>query len=138
MLIHELTEAFLEANQNNFLPNTRRAYGYDLTQFARAFPDLAVEKITVQHLRAFLNATAELAPTTLARRQATLRSCFAWAYRNEKVTADPTGRLDPVKVPEREPRPLTEEQVEAILAAIPTAEKRNKLLFTMLNKLGCE
>lgn len=136
MLIDELATAFLDGNQNNFLPNTRRAYGYDLRQFARAFPDLAIEDISVQHLRAFLNATAELAPTTLARRQATLRSCFAWAYRNDKVPADPTGKLDPVKVPEREARPLTEDQVEAILAAIPAADKRNKLLFTMLYETG--
>jgi integrase/recombinase XerD len=136
MLIDELATEFLDGNQNNFLPNTRRSYGYDLQQFARAFPDLAVEEISVQHLRAFLNATAELAPTTLARRQATLRSCFAWAYRNDKVAADPTGKLDPVKVPEREPRPLTEEQVEAILGAIPAADKRNKLLFTMLYETG--
>lgn len=136
MLVDELATQFLDGNQNNFLPNTRRAYGYDLRQFARAFPDLAVEDITVQHLRAILNATAELAPTTLARRQATLRSCFAWAYRNDKVAADPTGKLDPVKVPEREPRPLTEDQVEAILAAIPAADKRNKLLFTMLYETG--
>lgn len=136
MLIDELATTFLDGNQNNFLPNTRRAYGYDLRQFARAFPVLAVEDITVQHLRAFLNATAELAPTTLARRQATLRSCFAWAYRNDKVPADPTGKLDPVKVPEREPRPLKEDQVEAILAAIPAADKRNRLLFTMLYETG--
>lgn len=136
MLIDELATAFLDGNQNNFLPNTRRAYGYDLRQFARSFPDLAAEDVTVQHLRAFLNATAELTPTTLARRQATLRSCFAWAYRNDKVAADPTGKLDPVKVPEREPRPLTEDQVEAILAAIPATDKRNKLLFTMLYETG--
>lgn len=136
MLIDELATAFLDGNQNHFLPNTRRAYSYDLRQFARAFPDLAVEEITVQHLRAFLNATAELAPTTLARRQATLRSCFAWAYRNDKVAADPTGKLDPVKIPEREPSPLTEGQVEAILGAIPVADKRNRLLFTLLYETG--
>jgi TnpA family transposase len=39
MLIDELATEFLDGNQNNFLPNTRRAYGYDLRQFARAFPE---------------------------------------------------------------------------------------------------
>jgi len=136
MLIPELAGKFLDGNQNNFLPNTRRAYGYDLAMFARSFSEWTVEEITVQHLRAFFNATADLAPTTLARRQATLRSCFAWAYRNELIDADPTGRLDPIKVPERNPRPLTEAQVEAILSAIPTGEKRNRLLFTLLFETG--
>lgn len=136
MLIQELAEAFLKGNQSTFLANTLRSYGYDLGLFARAFPDQAVEKVTVHHLRAFLNATADLAPSTLARRQATLRSCFAWAYRNDLLAADPTGKLEPIKVPQRDPRPLTEDQVEAILAAIPSDEKRNRLLFTLLYETG--
>ncbi len=136
MLISELADAFLTANQNSYLANTRRAYGYDLGLFTRAFPELPVEEITVQHLRAFLTATAVLAPSTLARRQATLRSCFGWAFRNDLVGADPTGKLEPIKVPQRDPRPLTEAQVEAILAAVPTAEKRNRLFFTLLYETG--
>ena len=48
---------------------------------AREFPDISAEVITVAHLRAFLQATAELTPSTLARRQATLRSCFVWEQR---------------------------------------------------------
>lgn len=136
MLLDEMTEAFLAGNQHTFQANTLRAYGSDLAMLAGMYPDLEVREITVQHLRAFLNAAAELAPSTLARRQATLRSCFAWAYRNEVIDADPTGRLEPVKVPQRDPRPLTEEQVEALLAAIPADDKRNRLLFTMLYETG--
>lgn len=132
MLIQELTDAFLSANQNKYAANTRRAYQYDLGLFHRAFPDLTVEEATVQHLRAFLHASADRAPTTLARRQATLRTCFAWSYRKDLIASDPAGKLEPVKIPQREPRPLTEDQVEAILGVIPTAEKRNRLFFTLL------
>lgn len=136
MLIQELTDAFLSANQNKYSANTRRAYQYDLGLFSRAFQDLKVEEATVQHLRAFLNASADLAPTTFARRQATLRTCFAWSYRNDLISSDPAGKLEPVKIPQRDPRPLTEEQVETILGVIPTPEKRNRLFFTLLYETG--
>ncbi len=48
---------------------------------ARELPDVAAEVITVAHLRAFLQATTELTPSTLARRHAKLRFCFAWEQR---------------------------------------------------------
>lgn len=136
MLVSELAEVFLSSNQNTFQGNTLRAYRSDLVMLAETYPNLDAREVTAQHLRAFLNAAADLAPSTLARRQASLRSCFAWAYRNEVVDADPTGRLEPVKVPQRDPRPLTEEHVEAVLAAIPTDDRRNRLLFTMLYETG--
>lgn len=136
MKIAELSMTFLTANQQNFRANTRLAYGYDLTLFSRTFPDLDVTAITIDHLRAFLYATADMAPSTLARRQATLRSCFGWAYRNDLIPVDPTAKLDPIKVPARDPRPLTERQVEAILAAIPGTDQRNRLLFTLLYETG--
>ncbi len=76
----ELTEAFLAAKQHAFSPNTRRAYRSDLVACARLLPTILLAEITVAHLRLFLDATADLAPTTLARRKAALRSCFGWAY----------------------------------------------------------
>ncbi len=136
MTLNELAEAFLAANKNRLSPNTLRAYGYDLGLLYRELSDIAAGEITVTHLRAFLQATAELTPSTLARRQATLRSCFAWAYKNDLLTADPTVKLEPVRLPERDPRPLTEEQVETLLAAIPKGEKRNRLLFSLLYETG--
>lgn len=136
MLLHGLTEAFLSSNQNTYLANTRKAYSSDLGLLAQLYPDLDARDVSVQHLRAFLNAMADLSPSTVSRRQATLRSCFGWAYRNEVVDADPTGRLEAIKVPQRDPRPLTEAQVEALLGAIPTDDKRNRLLFTMLYETG--
>lgn len=136
MTLHALAEAFLVANKNRLSPNTFRAYGYDLGLLARELPDIAAEDVTVAHLRAFLQATTELTPSTLARRQATLRACFAWGYKNDLLPADPTVKLEPVRLPERDPRPLTAEQVEALLAAMPNSEKRNRLLFSLLYETG--
>ena len=85
MHLLDLTETFLGATQHTFRANTRRAYRYDLQLLARAFPDLDAAAVTAAHLRAFLAATAERAPSTLARRRAALRSRFSWAYRNNLV-----------------------------------------------------
>jgi integrase/recombinase XerD len=52
------------------------------------------------------------------------------------LPADPTHKLDPVKVKPGEPRPLTNDQVEPILTVIPRDQKRNKLLFTLLAETG--
>lgn len=136
MTIAELAEAFLAANKNRLSPNTLRAYGYDLGLLSRELPEIVAEEVSVVHLRAFLRATAESTPSTLARRQATLRSCFAWAYKNDLLPADPTVKLEPVRLPERDPRPLSEDQVEAMLAAIPTTHKRNRLLLALLYETG--
>src|SRR6266702_5276977 len=132
----ELTEAFLAAKQHAFAPNTRRAYSYDLVACARLLPMIPLPEITVSHLRLFLDATAELAPTTLARRKAALRSCFDWAYQQELLPADPSAKLEAIPIGERHPRPLTEKQVEAILTAIPRKEVRNRLLVTLLYETG--
>jgi site-specific recombinase XerD len=110
----ELTEAFLAAKCHGFSPNTRRAYRYDLVACARLLPTIPLTEITVSHLRLFLDATADLAPTTVARRKAALRSCFGWAYQQELLPADPSAKL------------------EAILAAIPRHDLRNRLLVTLL------
>jgi integrase/recombinase XerD len=136
MRLEDLTDTFLEAQSRRLSANTRRAYGYDFGLLARTFPDLKAEEITVEHLRAFLLAAGDLAPSSLARRRAALRALFGWAFQNDYLPADPTSRLDPIKVPLREPRPLTEDQVEAILRVIPRDEKRNRLLFTLLAETG--
>lgn len=136
MTLPELAEAFLAANKNRLSPNTLRAYGYDLGLLARELPNALAEEVRIGHLRAFLRATAELTPSTLARRQATLHACFAWGYKNDLLPADPTVKLETVRLPERDPRPLTAEQVEALLSSIPTREKRNRLLFSLLYETG--
>ena len=132
----ELIEAFLAAKQRTFSPNTHRAYRYDLMACARLLPTLPIREITVSHLRLLLDATTDLAPTTLARRKAALRSCFGWAYQQDLLDADPTAKLESIPIGERHPRPLTEKQVEAILAVIPRHDVRNRLLMTLLYETG--
>lgn len=132
----ELIDAFLSAKRLTLAPNTRRAYRYDLQACAHLLNDVPISEITVSHLRFLLDASLDLAPTTLARRKAALHSCFNWAYQQNLLLADPTAKLEAIPVGERDPRPLTEKQVEAILAAIPRYDLRNRLLLTLLYETG--
>jgi len=106
MHVDDLIAAFLVAKQHTFRPNTRRAYRYDLGLFARSVGTLAAADLTADHLRAFLAATADRAPATLARRRAALHSCFSWAYSTGLVALDPSSHLDRIGLPRRDPRPL--------------------------------
>lgn len=135
--LSDLVTAFLTAQAHCYLPNTLRAYGYDLGLLARSLPpELEAGAVKPQHLVAFLQSTAELAPATSARRQAAIRALLGWARRHGHIHENPADGLEPVRVPERNPRPLSEAQAEAILAAIPTKERRNRLLFTLLYETG--
>jgi site-specific recombinase XerD len=136
MRLDEVVSVFLKANQHTFLANTRRAYRADLMLFARSLPHLDTVELSAEHLRTFLAASADCAPATLARRRAALRSCFAWAYRNGFVAIDPASHLEKISLPCRDPRPLTTDQVEALLAVIPARHGRNRLLFTLLYETG--
>jgi site-specific recombinase XerD len=49
---------------------------------------------------------------------------------------DPSAKLEAIAIGERDPRPLTEGQVEAILGAIPRQNVRNRLLLTLLYETG--
>src|SRR6266446_1584121 len=63
-------------------------------------------------------------------------SNFNWAYQQELLDADPTAKLEAIPIGERHPHPLTEKQVEAILAAIPRHDVRNRLLVTLRYETG--
>jgi integrase/recombinase XerC/integrase/recombinase XerD len=136
MRLADLVDAFLTATQRRYSPSTRRAYRADLGRFVRRFPDLDAAAVTVAHLRQFLDAGAKLALATRARRRAALRACFGWAFRDDQIAADPTGKLERITITERQPWPLTRAQVEAILAGIPRQERRNRPHFTRLAETG--
>jgi integrase/recombinase XerD len=136
MRLDELAAVYLEANQHTLRANTRRAYRADLQRFARTFPTLDTADLAADHLRAFLNASANHAAATLARRRVALRACFGWAYRNGFMVVDPSSHLDKISLPHRDPRPLSTDQVEALLAAMPARHLRNRLLFILLYETG--
>jgi site-specific recombinase XerD len=126
--------AFLaDLGQANHSSHTLRAYAGDLAQFA-AFP--ADAAITAETLRAFWLSLAHLAPATRARKQACLARFFTWAYRHDLLAANPMEKIDRVKREPPLPRGLAREKVEAILAAMPPRQQRDRLLFRLILEIG--
>jgi site-specific recombinase XerD len=112
-----------------------RAYASDLAQFAAFYAD-PVNAITAEILRAFWVFLADLSPATRSRKQACLARFLAWAYRQDLIVANPMDKIDRVKRPIPLPRGVGRENVETILAGIPTDRKRDRLLFRLIFETG--
>jgi len=130
-----ITHYLTELTQANRSLHTRRAYQTDLQQFAIWY-DAPVEDVTVGALRDFFVTVMELSAATRARKQAVLASFLGWAYRQEMIAANPMGRVERVKHEPSAPRGVGREQVERILAVIPTKQTRDRLLFRLLLETG--
>ncbi len=98
----------------------------------RPFPPGPLESVTAAVLRSYFATQAHLAPATRARREAALASFLRWAYRYDLIEANPMDRLDRVRLPAPIPRGLAQGQVEAILAVIPRAGLRDRVLFGLI------
>lgn len=116
-------------------PHTIRAYESDLLRYCR-FCDDARSAVSVETLRTFFASRSDHAPATRARTQATLASFFAWAYRGGHVPADPMARIERVTVHPPPPRGVGEDAIARVLAAIPAAQPRDRLLFRLIAETG--
>jgi integrase/recombinase XerD len=134
--LSETMAAFLvDLAQTHRSAHTYRAYATDLKQFADWYCG-ALHAITPAVLRAYFRELAHLQPATRARKQATLASFMAWAYGQELVASNPMGRVERVKPSPPTPRGVGRKQVEAILAVIPAAQRRDRLLFRLIFETG--
>jgi len=115
--------------------NTRRAYTSDLTALTRYYPGPA-SGITPTVLRGFFTTLNGLAPATRARKQASVSSFLAWAYRHDAIGANPMTKLDRVRLPDPRPRGVPRATVELVLAQVPRAQRRDRLLFRLVYETG--
>ncbi len=129
--MHPTVAAFLNhlKVERNASPNTVKSYEHDLTQFGlfmdesqgvgpgEADPTEADAK-RLRRYSAWLNGKG-YAPSTVARRLASLRSFYRYQRRQGAMTADPSGGLRNPKQPQRLPRMLRVEDVIRLLDAIP-------------------
>jgi integrase/recombinase XerD len=116
-------EAFLEmlVAERGAARNTRLAYEADLTDFtsfaaARGIAPARADATILQAYMAGL-ARAGLAARTSARRLSALRQFHRFLLREGVRTDDPTALLDTPRLPQVLPKYLTEQEVEALLAA---------------------
>jgi integrase/recombinase XerD len=125
--------------------NTLEAYRRDLTLFGdwlareRKRSLLATDEGDLASYFAFRYTQSRLRASSQARLHSSLKRFFQFALRENRLTADPTLKLDTPKKPQRFPKSLTEADVEALLAA-PHLESalglRDRAMLEMLYATG--
>lgn len=118
----EAIDAFLDATrlEYGYSEHTIRSYRQDLTHFAEhAAKQHAedLEQLDLELLRSWLWERQQLglAPATIARHVATLKSFGTWLESRRLVPGNPASRLRTPKAPKSLPRVLTKEQVTRVL-----------------------
>ena len=130
-----MTDFLAELEHANRSRHTCRAYATDLTQFA-AFYRGPVGGITAGVIRGFEATRQRLRPASRARKQAALASLLDWAHRQGLIASDLMALVDRVRRDPPRPRSLGRKPVEAILRMIPTAQRRDRLLFRLIFETG--
>lgn len=100
--------------------NTLAAYRRDLTLYCAWLAGnegKALDQTSETDLLAYAVERASTKATSANRRLAVFRRYFRWALRERLIDADPTLKLGTARQPMRVPRTLSEQQVEALLAA---------------------
>lgn len=122
MRISEAVDAFMHAARFEFgySEHTIRSYRRDLTNFtthAEAQQAETLEDLDTELLRSWLweRQQSGVAPATMARSTATLKSFGAWLESRRLVPGNPASRLRTQKVPRSLPRVLTQEQIGRVL-----------------------
>ena len=117
-----LLDAFCDALwlEDGLSKNTIGSYRTDLLQLCAFLKGKDLTQAAEADLFAFL-ASRKGKATSAARMVSTLKRFYQYCLREKRVTADPTLKLDPPKRAPRFPKTLSENDVEALLAAPDTA-----------------
>jgi integrase/recombinase XerC len=131
MPMHPAVVRFLShlRDERKVSPHTLRCYGDDLAQFCRYLEQhvggpIDPSAADAKRLRAYAAwmSGQGFAPSTVARRLASLRSFYRYQRRQGEVATDPASGLRNPKQPKRLPHLLRAEDVAKLLEAIPADE----------------
>jgi integrase/recombinase XerD len=113
-----------------YSPKTRIDYLTDLRLFfaylADAGRDITFDDLTPDVARSWLAAGIKLSVATRNRRIATLRSWIRFLVKTGVLKVDPLAGLESAKRPKRLPRPMAEDQIEALFK-VPSKATANGL-----------
>ncbi|MBU6336418.1 MAG: tyrosine recombinase [Acidobacteria bacterium] len=122
---------------------TRRAYASDLEAFAGWARAAGVEpeQTTARDIRLFVSECGErgLAPSTVARKLASLRACFRTLREHGLIEQNPAELVPAPKRPSRLPEVLPADELAAMLDRIPAStplELRDRALFELAYACG--
>lgn len=122
------------------IANYRREIA-ELAEFARAQGVTAWEQVTPALLRQWLAALHKkgLAKASIARRLSEVRAFYAYLHSQKLVETNPAKAVSAPRLPQRLPRPLSQEEVKALLAAPdPTTPQgqRDRAMLEILYAAG--
>lgn len=131
--------------EKGYSRNTIEAYKNDLSQFARFLQEQDIDdwrQVTRESLTDFIfdMKGREYSSSTVARKVAAVRAFLHFLVSESVLIEDPSENLDSPSVTKRLPRPISPEDIEALLAA-PDSEKgarglRDRALLELLYATG--
>jgi integrase/recombinase XerD len=131
--------------EKGYSRNTIDAYRNDLSQFVKFLEEETVsswDAVTKDRLTAFIleMKDREYSSSTVARKVAAVRAFLHFLVSEGIVQEDPSANLDSPSVTKRLPRPISPDEIEALLAA-PGAEDnpravRDRALLELLYATG--
>ena len=142
MLVREAAEAFILycGGQRQLSANTIAAYTQDLAEFGRRHGAASVVGVSGKDLVdyvGYLSAERGLAPATVKRRLACLRSLFGWLKRRAVIEANPFSTVDiRVRIPDRLPRCLTAGEMAGLARTAEHAPPLTRLAAMLLFSTG--
>jgi site-specific recombinase XerD len=132
-----------EMRRRGAAERTRRAYGTDVGELATwaSAQDLTPADVDYRVLRRWAARMSDrgIAPSTLARKIASVRSFFRTLVEHGELGANPADLLPAPKQPQRLPRTLKAQEVGRLLDAIPASgplELRDRALFELAYACG--
>jgi len=137
MFIQQISEyiEYLEV-ERGLARNTLDAYYRDLFLFAEFLSQNEVnslEKINKTHLNLYIKKLREdeIAPTSVARKIASIRGWFLWLCDNEYISSNPSLAVQQPKLTKKLPKVLNLSEIENLLTAnlTPTEQALFELLY---------
>jgi len=146
----------LSLRGRNTSPKTQilyeRAAGYFSTYMAHAHPKVSPDRITSDHVSAFLDLFASgkeadglpgydggRAPSTVSLNYRALQQWFGWLVREDELDRDPTAKMYAPIVPEKPVPILTDDELRTLLRSCEgrrLVDRRDMALFRLLIDTG--
>lgn len=115
MRISEASQQFLSQRRSEgYSPYTISAYSVQIRLLARDIGDKDIEAVTLQTMREHLAKQTHLKPASLGHKVRALRAFFAWLTEEELLPRNPMSKIKEPKQPDRVPKALTMDELEAL------------------------